>query len=72
MTDKPMTLKEYDAKYAKRQEEERAWSTRSTNIKCEKCDGIYRYVDSFTAYASNPSQQDIKCDKCGDLRLIKV
>ena len=35
---KPMTLQEYNDKYSKMKEEEMSFYTRSTNIKCEKCD----------------------------------
>jgi hypothetical protein len=43
-----------------------------TNIKCEKCDGRYEYVDFYSVYRIYPPQRQIICDKCGDKKFIRV
>lgn len=68
--DKKMTLDQYKLKAANKREEEMSFRTRSTNIKCDKCDGIYRYKDSFMVFMSNPPQQLVTCDKCKDEQYI--
>lgn len=68
--DKPMTLEEYKAKAEKDKEEELAFRTRLTNIKCEKCNGVYRYKNSFEKLLTNPPQKIIICDACKDQQHI--
>lgn len=68
--EKPMTLEEYKAKAEKDKEEELAFRTRLTNIKCEKCNGVYRYKNSFEKLLTNPPQKIIICDACKDQQYI--
>lgn len=60
-----ITLKEHNDNKLKEQS-----CTPLTNIKCEKCDGIYRHVDVFTVYTSQPPQKLVSCNVCGDKQYI--
>ncbi len=66
----PISLDEYINDYKRRKEKEIAFLTRSTNIKCEKCDGIYHHVNSSMVYQSNPPKKAVICNKCKDEQFI--
>jgi hypothetical protein len=68
MKDKLMTLNQYELKA--QQKNEMYFRTRSTNIACEKCDGIYRHRDSSFSYMSHPPKKSVICDKCKDQQYI--
>lgn len=73
--DKLISLEEHNKAQTKlkeeKKEEEMAYRTRLTNIKCEKCDGIYRYIDSFEVFVTNKKQTGVICNKCNDTQCIE-
>lgn len=71
MTDEIRSLNEYNNKMMDKHNELKLRQT-LTNVKCEKCDGLYRHKDFYTVYSSNPPQQLVVCVSCGDEQFIIV
>lgn len=58
--------------YEKKLESLRVEKIVLTNIECEKCDGVYKYVNYNMLHASRPPQKEVICTVCGDIRFIIV
>lgn len=69
---KIISLSQYNEYYEKLNTEQVDFYNRSTNIKCEKCNGIYHYVDSRFTLTSYPPKKSIICNICKDKQYIPV
>lgn len=68
---RPISLEEFKDKFYERYGKESV-KQKDTGIKCQKCSGVYKYVDFHTVLLSKPAQQQVICDACGDKQYIPV
>lgn len=72
MIKKTITLSEYNAAYEASNAEDTAFYRRSTDIKCEKCEGVYHYEDCRYVLTSFPRKTTVVCNICHDKQFIPV
>lgn len=76
MTYETVSLDDHNKKMSEKHYEEQQMELQNiqkpTNIKCKKCDGLYRHRNYYMKYTSNPPQKLVVCVKCGDEQYIVV